>query len=131
MSDATHQRDLGRGFVARHTRSILAVLLALAVAGALSAAVLPMRLFPQVAFPRILIDVNAGARPAQQTALLVTIPLEHAVRGVPGVRTMRSTTSRGSVQIALDFPWGTNMVATATEVNAAVAQPERSSRRCR
>ena len=111
-----------RGFVARHTRSILAVLLALAVAGALSAAVLPMRLFPQVAFPRILIDVNAGARPAQQTVLLVTIPLEHAVRGVPGVRTMRSTTSRGSVQIALDFPWGTNMVATATEVNAAVAQ---------
>ena len=111
-----------RGFVARHTRSILAVLLALAVAGVLSAAVLPMRLFPQVAFPRILIDVDAGARPAQQTVLLVTIPLEQAVRGVPGVRTMRSTTSRGSVQIALDFPWGTDMVATATEVNAAVAQ---------
>ena len=111
-----------RGFLERHTRSILAVLLALAAAGAFSAVLLPTGLFPVVQFPRILINVDAGARPADQTVLLLTIPLEQAVREVPGVINMRSTTSRGSAEISLDFPWGTDMVAATTQVDAAVAQ---------
>ena len=111
-----------RGFLERHTRSILAVLLALAAAGAVSAVLLPTGLFPVVQFPRILINVDAGARPADQTVLLLTIPLERAVREVPGVINMRSTTSRGSAEISLDFPWGTDMVAATTQVDAAVAQ---------
>ncbi len=111
-----------QNFVARHTRSILAVLLALAVAGGYSAVLLPTGLFPVVQFPRILVNVNAGARPADQAVLLLTIPLERAVRGVPGVINMRSTTSRGSAEISLDFPWGTDMITAATQVDAAVAQ---------
>ncbi len=111
-----------RGFMARHTRSILAVLLALAAAGGFSAVLLPTGLFPVVQFPRILVNVDAGARPADQTVLLLTIPLEQAVRQVPGVINMRSTTSRGSAEISLDFPWGTDMVTATTQVDAAVAQ---------
>ena len=111
-----------RGFLARHTRSILAVLLALAAAGAFSAVLLPTGLFPVVQFPRILVNVDAGARPADQTVLLLTIPLEQAVRAVPGVINMRSTTSRGSAEISLDFPWGTNMITATTQVDAAVTQ---------
>ena len=110
------------GWVARHTRSILAVLLALAIAGGFSAALLPAGLFPVVQFPRVVLNVDAGARPADQTALLVTIPLEQAVRRVPGVLNVRSTTSRGSAEIALDFPWGTDMIAATTQVDAAIAQ---------
>ena len=73
---------------------------------AFSAVLLPTGLFPVVQFPRILINVDAGARPADQTVLLLTIPLEQAVREVPGVINMRSTTSRGSAEISLDFPLG-------------------------
>ena len=110
------------GFEARHTRSILGIMLAFALAGAYSAFQLPKGLFPVVQFPRVLVNVNAGARPADQTELLLTIPLERAVRRVRGVVNVRSKTSRGSVEISLDFPWGTNMVAATTQVNAAVAQ---------
>ena len=110
------------GFVARHTRSILAIMLAFAVAGAFAAFQLPRGLFPVVQFPRVVVNVDAGARPADQTELLVTIPLERSVRRVLGVLNLRSTTSRGSVEISLDFPWGTDMVAAATQVDAAVAQ---------
>ncbi|MBN9560369.1 MAG: efflux RND transporter permease subunit [Alphaproteobacteria bacterium] len=112
----------GAGWVTRHTRSILASVLALAVAGAFSAILLPTGLFPVVQFPRVLVNVDAGTRPADQTALLVTIPLEQAVRRVPGVLKVRSTTSRGSAEISLDFAWGTDMVAATTQVDAAVAQ---------
>jgi len=110
------------GWVARHMRSILAVMLALAVAGGFSAVLLPVGLFPVVQFPRVLVSVNAGARPADQTALLVTIPLEQAVRGVLGVLRVRSTTSRGSAAVSLDFAWGTDMISAAVQVEAAVAQ---------
>ena len=114
--------DGSPGFIAKHTRSILLVLLALAVAGGFSGVQLPTGLFPVVQFPRVLVSVNAGARPADQTALLVTIPLEQAVRRVPAVLRVRSTTSRGSAEVSLDFAWGTDMVSAAVQVDAAVAQ---------
>jgi len=110
------------GWVARHMRSILAVMLALAVAGGFSAVLLPTGLFPVVQFPRVVVNVDSGARPADQTALLVTIPLEQAVRRVQGALGVRSTTSRGSVEVSLDFAWGTDMIAAAVQVDAAVAQ---------
>jgi multidrug efflux pump subunit AcrB len=111
-----------RGFVARHTRSILAVMLALSIAGVFSAINLPSGLFPVVEFPRVVVNVDAGARPADQTELQVTVPLEQAVRNVQGVLSVRSTTSRGSVEASLDFAWGTDMIAAAVQVDAAVAQ---------
>ena len=113
---------VGGGWVARHTRSILAVALALMLAGGFSAVLLPTGLFPVVQFPRVVVNVDAGARPADQTALLVTIPLEQATRRVLGVQGVRSTTSRGSAEVSLDFAWGTDMVAAAVQVDAAVAQ---------
>ena len=110
------------GFMARHVRSILGVLLALAAAGAFAAIQLPNGLFPVVQFPRVVVDVSAGARPADQTELLVTIPLERAVRRVLGVTNLRSTTSRGSSELSIDFSWGDDMVSAALRVDAAVAQ---------
>ena len=97
-------------------------MLAFALAGAYSAIQLPNGLFPVVQFPRVRVDVNAGTRPADQTELLVTVPLERAVRRVLGVLNVRSITSRGSVEISVDFSWGTNMVAATSLVDAAVAQ---------
>ena len=111
-----------KGWVARHMRSILTVLLALTITGGFSAVLLPTGLFPVVQFPRVVVNVDAGARPADQTALLVTIPLEQATRRVLGVLGVRSTTSRGSAEVSLDFAWGTDMVAAAVQVDAAVAQ---------
>ena len=110
------------GWMARHTRSILAILLALTIAGGFSTVLLPTGLFPVVQFPRVVVNVDAGARPADQTALLVTIPLEQATRRVLGVQGVRSTTSRGSAELSLDFAWGTDMVAASVQVDAAIAQ---------
>ena len=50
----------GAGWVARHTRSILAIMLALTIAGGFSAVLLPTGLFPVVQFPRVVVNVDAG-----------------------------------------------------------------------
>ena len=112
----------GPGFIARHARSILLVLLAFALAGVFAGTQLPNGLFPVVQFPRVVVEVNTGARPADQTELLVTIPVERAARGVLGVVNLRSTTSRGSAQLSIDFSWGDDMVSAALRVDSALAQ---------
>ncbi len=69
-----------------------------ALAGPRAALRLPVALFPHVNFPRIAVNVDAGDRPAEQMVIEVTRPVEQAVRAVPGVRSVRSTTSRGSAE---------------------------------
>ncbi|MBV9195172.1 MAG: efflux RND transporter permease subunit, partial [Solirubrobacterales bacterium] len=109
-------------FVERHARTVVVLALALAVAGGVSAFSLPVELFPQVSFPRVVVDLNAGSRPADQTALLVTRPVEEAIRTVPGVQDVRSETTRGSAQISIDFGWGRDMIASTLLVDSAISQ---------
>ncbi|MGC2415137.1 MAG: efflux RND transporter permease subunit [Stellaceae bacterium] len=108
--------------VERHARSIVVIMIALAVAGIAAAVSLPVGLFPQVSFPRVVVDLSAGDRPAPEMALLVTKPVEQAIRSVPGVVEVRSATSRGSAQISIDFGWGRDMIATALLVDTAVGR---------
>src|SRR5471030_2619546 len=110
------------GWTQAHRRSILFLLLMLAVAGVIAAFHLPVSLFPQVDFPRAVVALDAGDQPAEQMEMLVTRPVEEAVRRVPGVRNLRSTTSRGSAEVSINFDWGRDMAAATLEVNAAIAQ---------
>jgi CzcA family heavy metal efflux pump len=105
-----------------HRRSILFLLLMLATAGIVAALKLPVSLFPTVDFPRAVVSLDAGDQPAEQMEMLVTRPVEEAVRRVPGVRNVRSTTSRGSAEISINFDWGTDMASSTLQVNAAMAQ---------
>ena len=109
-------------WVQAHRRSILFLLAMLALAGAFAAFKLPVTLFPKVDFPRVLVSLEAGDRPADLMALQVTVPVEEAVRRVPGVRDVRSTTSRGSADVSINFDWGTDMAAATSQVNGAISQ---------
>jgi CzcA family heavy metal efflux pump len=106
----------------RHRRSVLFLVLLLAAGGILAAFKLPVGLFPDVSFPRVVVSVDAGVRPTRQMVLQVTQPLEEAIRRVPGVVTVRSETSRGSSDIYVTFHWGSNMGLAAVQVNEAANQ---------
>lgn len=106
----------------RHARSIVAIACALSIAGAFASFSMPVGLFPQIAFPRVVVDLSSGDRPANQTTLAVTRPVEESIRSVPGVRQVRSATSRGSSQISIDFGWGRDMTAATLLVDAAIAR---------
>jgi CzcA family heavy metal efflux pump len=110
------------GWTEAHRRSILFLLAMLALAGLVAALRLPVSLFPTVDFPRVVVSIDAGDQPAGQMEMLVTRPVEEAVRRVPGVRNVRSTTSRGSAEVSINFDWGLDMAAAALQVNAAIAQ---------
>ncbi|MHB8482893.1 MAG: efflux RND transporter permease subunit [Nitrospiria bacterium] len=109
-----------------HHRSILFLLIAFGIAGLVSGMNLPVSLFPHVEFPRVVVSLDAGDRPAERMAIEVSFPVEQAVRAVPGVRSVRSTTSRGSADISINFDWGQDMVAAVLQVESAINKVLRS-----
>ena len=104
----------------RHSRFLLSLFAVLAMAGAACSLWLPVALFPQLSFPRVRIDLEAGDRPAERMAIEVTTPVEESVRSIPGVRTLRSTTSRGSAEIFVNFDWGEDMIAALLQVESQI-----------
>lgn len=107
--------------IARHARSLWLAVILLTIGGVIAATRLPVGIFPQIDYPRVVVSVDAGNRDAEQMAAEITRPVEIALRGVPGVRGIRSTTSRGTAEVALDFNWGDDMVASALATNSALA----------
>ena len=105
-----------------HRRSLLFIVVMLAGAGALSAFRLPISLFPNVQFPRAIVKLEAGDRPAEQMTTLVTTPVEEAIRRVPGVEDVSSTSSRGSAQISINFGWGTDMARATLQIQSAISE---------
>ncbi len=110
------------GLIERHRRALLTVVGAVGLAGLLVGISLPVGLFPVTSFPRIRIEVSAGSMPAKQMLIEVTQPLEEVARAVPGAVDVVSTTSRGSAEIFVDFPWGWDMDQALLRVDSAFAQ---------
>jgi multidrug efflux pump subunit AcrB len=96
-------------WASRHARSIIFLLCVLVLGGVLGTLSLPVQLFPQTNFPRIRVNLEAGERPVEQMAIEVTRPVEESLRAIPGVRQIRSTTSRGAAEVWLTFDWGQEM----------------------
>jgi len=106
----------------RHARTILFLLVVLAAGGGFGATKLPVSLFPHLVFPRIRVDLDAGDRPAERMLVEVTIPSEESLRAIPGVRGLRSTTSRGSAEIFVAFDWGWDMTSARLQVSAQISK---------
>jgi cobalt-zinc-cadmium resistance protein CzcA len=111
--------------VATARRRVFGIYLLLAVlagAGVYEAVGLPASIFPSVTFPLVKVIADAGEAPAAHMMPTVTRVLEEAILRVPGIRLVRSTTSRGSTEIAAEFTWGTDM---KTALNRVQAETER------
>jgi multidrug efflux pump subunit AcrB len=104
-----------------HRRSLLTAAAALVLGGLASLSSLPVGLFPPTTFPRVVVSVDSGDRPAERMIIEVTRPIEEAVRTVPGVRNLRSTTSRGVCDVSIDFAWGTDMIAATLQIDSAIS----------
>ncbi len=105
---------------ARQWRALLALLALLVVTGFVIGAAMPAAILPEISFPRITVIADAGERPAEDMVRTVTRPLEDALRHVPDVREIRSTTSRGSTEIHIDCAWRVNMSRVLQQVQAQV-----------
>ena len=109
-------------WTACHGKPIIFVILTLVALGVYLALTVPVSVFPETSFPRIVIGVDNGVAPIEQMLVTVTRPIEEAVNTVQGLDRVLSITSRGSVEIDLFFSWKVDMFQTLELVNAALAR---------
>ena len=107
---------------ARHSKPVIFLILTLALLGGYLAFTIPVSVFPETNFPRVLVAVDNGVMPIDQMMVTITRPIEEAVNSVPGLQSVRSITSRGSAEIDLFFDWNADMFQTLQYVNAAISR---------
>src|SRR6516164_3182729 len=117
----TPAEDGQRYWFTRFSKSIVFLILILVAAGAYLAFTIPISVFPTTNFPRVLIAVDNGVTPIDQMMVTITRPIEESVNSVPGLKQVRSITSRGSAEIDLFFDWHVDMVTTLQLVDAALS----------
>ena len=113
-------------WLARSVQTILFLAFGLMAAGIYAFFRTPIAVFPETNFPRIVIGVDNGVMPVEQMQVTVTKPIEDAVNSVPGLLTVRSTTSRGSADVSLFFDWSVDMFRTLQLVDAALSQAQQT-----
>src|SRR3989454_7234604 len=108
--------------VSNQSRAVLVIVALLCAAGMYAVWQLPVAVFPETDFPRIVIIVDNGEAPAAQTLASVTRPIEEAMNGVPGIARIKSKTARGSSEISLYFDWKGNILQELQLVQARLSQ---------
>src|ERR1700712_847270 len=108
------------------SKTIFFFLLVLTLAGIYGAFQVPSAVFPDTNFPRVVIGIDNGVMPVEQMQVTITKPIEDAINSVPGLLTVRSTTSRGSAEISLFFDWNADMFRTLQLTDAALAKVQQT-----
>jgi CzcA family heavy metal efflux pump len=113
-------------WTARHGKPIIFVILTLVAVGIYLAFTIPVAVFPETDFPRIVVGIDNGVFPIDQMLVTVTKPIEDAVNTVQGLDHLWSITSRGTAEVDLFFDWNVDMYRTLELVNAALARAQSS-----
>lgn len=87
---------------------------------------LAVRDYPAIDPPIITVSTSyAGANP-DIIESQITEPIEKQVNGIPGIRTITSSSTLGNSQITVEFNLGTDLEAAASDVRDKVSQAARS-----
>jgi len=77
-------------------------------------------LFPEITFPKIKVIADAGLQPVNKMMVTVTKPLENAIKQVPDLQYVRSTTSRGSCEISAFLDWDANVDLSQQRIESKI-----------
>jgi HAE1 family hydrophobic/amphiphilic exporter-1 len=105
-------------------RPVFATVCALLIilAGAVVIPTLPISLYPQLAPPQVNVSSEYIGANSSQVESAVTIPLEEAINGVPGMRYIQSTSANdGSSAITTTFDTGYDLDIAAVDVQNRVS----------
>ncbi|MEC4003395.1 efflux RND transporter permease subunit [Flavobacterium sp. SUN052] len=109
-------------FFVRHKNGLSTIIFLIIIGGIFAYSKLQTSLFPEITFPKIKIIADAGQQPIDKMMITVTKPLENAIKKVPNLKTVRSTTSRGSCEISAFMDWNSDINLNKTNIESKINQ---------
>jgi multidrug efflux pump subunit AcrB len=101
----------------------VSVVIAVVIAGGLFLyGQIGVSLFPEITFPKIKVIADNGEQPVDKMMVTVTRPLENAIKQVPDLKLLRSSTSRGTCEISAFLNWGADIDINQQMLESRIAQ---------
>jgi len=111
-----------KNFFVSHKNPVSALLFIVIMGGLYVYGQLKTSLFPEITFPKIKIIADAGLQPVDKMMVTVTKPLENAIKQVPDLLNIRSTTSRGTCEISAFMDWSSNIDLAQQRIESKITQ---------
>lgn len=86
---------------------VYAIAVLLTAFGAWTAARTPVDVLPDLTAPTVTVVVDAGGYTPTEVEQRITIPLETALNGAPGLRRIRSNSATGLSVVIMEYDWST------------------------
>ncbi|MFV5684355.1 efflux RND transporter permease subunit [Flavobacterium sp. GB2R13] len=109
-------------FFVKHKNGLSAIIFLIILGGFFAYSKMQTSLFPEITFPKIKIIADAGQQPIDKMMITVTKPLENAIKKVQDLKTVRSTTSRGSCEISAFMDWKSDIDLSKTRIEEQINQ---------
>ena len=104
----------------RNPIPIALLFVALTLAGLLSYASLPIKQYPNISFPLVIVSVTQSGAAPEEMQNQITRPVEDAIAGVANIKHISSTVTLGSSETQIEFELGTDMQKATDDVRTAV-----------
>ena len=111
-----------KNFFTTYKNPLSVTLALIIIAGLFVYSKMQVSLFPEITFPKIKIIADAGLQPVDKMMITVTRPLENAIKRIPDLTDIRSTTSRGSCEISAFIDWKSNVDLSQQRIESRIAE---------
>src|SRR3954471_23967736 len=111
-----------KNFFITYKNPLTVVLIIILMGGVFVYKKMQVSLFPEITFPKVKIIADEGLQPVNKMMVTVTKPLENAIKQVPDLKVVRSTTSRGSCEISAYLNWDANIDLAQQRIQTSIDQ---------
>lgn len=111
-----------KNFFLSYKNPVSVILAVIIVGGIFLYEQIQVSLFPEITFPKIKVIADNGEQPVNKMMVTVTRPLEDAIKQIPDLKILRSTTSRGSCEISAFLNWNADINVNQQMMESRISQ---------